>query len=69
MKRLPVALLEDFEEAIISQAYPVFEVKDKNEILPQYLMMWFSVRSLTAMLVFWRLVGFVAVWNGKTSAT
>jgi len=41
-KKMPVALLQDFNEAIISQAYPVFKVKDKNEILPEYLMMWFS---------------------------
>ena len=41
-KKMPVALLQDFEEAIISQAYPVFEAKDKEEILPEYLMMWMS---------------------------
>jgi len=41
-KKIPVALLRDFEEAIISQAYPVFEVIDENVLLPEYLMMWFS---------------------------
>ncbi len=41
-KKMPVALLKDFDEAIISQAYPVFEVKDEEEILPEYLMMWMS---------------------------
>lgn len=41
-KKIPVALLKDYEEAIISQAYPVFEVIDTNELLPEYLMMWFS---------------------------
>ena len=41
-KKMPVALLQDFDEAIISQAYPVFEVKDEKELLPEYLMMWFS---------------------------
>jgi type I restriction enzyme S subunit len=40
--RMPVALLQEFDDAIISQAYPVFEVKDENELLPEYLMMWFS---------------------------
>jgi len=40
--KMPVALLKDFDEAIISQAYPVFEVKDANQLLPDYLMMWFS---------------------------
>ncbi|MCK9199276.1 MAG: restriction endonuclease subunit S [Bacilli bacterium] len=41
-KKMPVALLKDFDKAIISQAYPVFEVKDTNELAPEYLMMWFS---------------------------
>lgn len=40
-KKMPVALLTQIDEAIISQAYPLFEVKDENEILPEYLMMWF----------------------------
>jgi len=40
--KMPVALLKEFDEAIISQAYPVFEVKDENELLPEYLMMWFT---------------------------
>lgn len=41
-KKMPVALLQEVDEAIISQAYPIFEVKDEKELLPQYLMMWFS---------------------------
>lgn len=41
-RKMPVALLTDFDEAIISQAYPVFEISDENELLPEYLMMWFS---------------------------
>ncbi|MGB6152464.1 MAG: restriction endonuclease subunit S [Pricia sp.] len=41
-RKMPVALLQDFEEAIISQAYPVFEIVDTNKLLPEYLMMWFS---------------------------
>ena len=41
-KKIPVALLQDFDEAIISQAYPVFEVVDKNVLEPEYLMIWFS---------------------------
>ena len=41
-KKIPVALLRDFDEAIISQAYPVFEVIDEEILLPEYLMMWFS---------------------------
>lgn len=41
-KKMPVALLQEVDEAIISQAYPVFEVKDEKELLPEYLMMWFA---------------------------
>jgi type I restriction enzyme, S subunit len=41
-KKMPVALLQEVDEAIISQAYPVFEVKDSKELLPEYLMMWFT---------------------------
>jgi len=40
--KMPVALLKNFDEAIISQAYPVFEGINENELLPDYLMMWFS---------------------------
>ena len=40
--KMPVALLKDFDEAIISPAYPVFEVIDSNVLVPEYLMMWFS---------------------------
>ncbi len=41
-KKMPVALLKEVDEAIISQAYPIFEVKDEKELLPEYLMMWFT---------------------------
>lgn len=41
-KKMPVALLRDYEEAIISQAYPVFEVKYPEQLHPEYLMMWMS---------------------------
>jgi type I restriction enzyme, S subunit len=40
-KKLPVDLLKDYDEAIVSSAYYVFEVIDKNVLLPEYLMMWF----------------------------
>ncbi len=41
-KKMPIALLKDLDEAIISQAYPIFEVKNENKLLPEYLMMWFE---------------------------
>ena len=40
--KIPVARLEKYEEAIMSPAYPIFRVKDKNIILPEYLEMWFK---------------------------
>lgn len=39
--KMPVAMFEG-ECAIMSPAYPMFEVVYKNILLPQYLMMWFS---------------------------
>ena len=40
-EKIPVAMFEE-DEAIMSPAYPMFEVIDKSVLLPQYLMMWFS---------------------------
>lgn len=40
--KIPIARLEEYEEAIMSPAYPIFRVKDKNIILPEYLEMWFK---------------------------
>jgi len=39
--KMPVAMFEE-DEAIMSPAYPMFEVIDKAVLMPQYLMMWFS---------------------------
>lgn len=39
--KMPIAMFEE-DEAIMSPAYPMFEVVDKNILMPQYLMMWFS---------------------------
>ena len=41
-KKMPLALYNDIEPAIISQAYPVFEISDTTKLLPEYLMMWFT---------------------------
>ena len=40
--KIPVARLDECENAIISPAYSVFRVKDKRVILPEYLDMWFK---------------------------
>lgn len=41
-KKMPLALYKNEEPAIISQAYPIFEIIDAKELLPEYLMMWFT---------------------------
>lgn len=40
--KIGIALLKDFENALISQAYTTFRIVDENKLLPEYLMMWFS---------------------------
>lgn len=39
---LPISLLRDRDELIVSPAYVVFEIIDINELHPDYLMMWFN---------------------------
>lgn len=39
--KITIALYKGLENAIISQAYTVFEVIDHDVLLPEYLMMWF----------------------------
>lgn len=39
--KMPIALLKE-DKAIISQAYPVFEIINENKLLPEFLMMWFT---------------------------
>jgi len=40
--KIGIALLEDYDEGLVSNVYTVFEVIDENKLLPQYLMLWFS---------------------------
>lgn len=39
--KMPIAMFKG-EPCIMSPAYPMFEVSKTNELLPEYLMMWFS---------------------------
>jgi len=39
--KIPIACLKDYDEAIMSPAYYVFRIKNTNEVLPDYLAMWF----------------------------
>jgi type I restriction enzyme S subunit len=41
-RKMPVALFTEDVPAIISQAYPIFEIIDTTILLPEYLMMWFT---------------------------
>jgi type I restriction enzyme S subunit len=38
--KISAAILQEHDEAIVSQAYTVFEVKDETVLHPEYLMMW-----------------------------
>ena len=40
--RIPIARQTEYEIAMMSPAYPIFRVKNPNEILPEYLEMWFK---------------------------
>ena len=40
-EKITIALFDDYDDAMISQAYTPFEVTDTEKLLPEYLMMWF----------------------------
>lgn len=40
--KIGIALLEDYDEGLVSNVYTVFEVIDENQLMPEYLMLWFS---------------------------
>lgn len=40
--RIPVAVSESDEPFMVSPAYDVFEIKNSKELLPEFLMMWFT---------------------------
>lgn len=39
--KIGIALLEDYDEGLVSNVYTVFEVIDENQLMPEYLMLWF----------------------------
>lgn len=59
--KIPVARMIEYDVAIMSPAYPIFRVKDKNIILPAYLDMWFK------RLEFDREAAFIAVGGVRGS--
>ena len=40
--KIGIALLENYEIGIVSNIYTVFEIIDTNQLMPEYLMLWFS---------------------------
>jgi type I restriction enzyme S subunit len=56
-KKMPVALLQGVDEAIISQAYPVFEITNTDELLPEYLMLWFTRQEFDREACFYAIGG------------
>jgi len=40
--KIGIALLEDYNDGLVSNVYTVFEVVDTNKLLPEYLILWFS---------------------------
>ena len=40
-EKISIAILDEYDEAIVSQAYTVFKIKDEKALNPEYLMMWF----------------------------
>lgn len=54
--KIPVAMFEE-DAAIMSPAYPMFEVVDKTQLLPQYLMMWFSRKDFDCEASFYAVGG------------
>lgn len=40
--KIGIALLEEYDEGLVSNVYTIFEIINENELLPKYLMLWFN---------------------------
>lgn len=40
--KIGIALLTDYDEGLVSNVYTVFEIIDEHQLIPEYLMLWFS---------------------------
>ena len=40
--KIGIALLEDYDEGLVSNVYTVFEIIDEHQLIPEYLMLWFK---------------------------
>lgn len=54
--KMPIAMFKG-EKGIMSPAYPMFEVCRKDELLPEFLMMWFSRKEFDREVTFWAVGG------------
>ena len=54
--KMPIAMFTE-DEAIMSPAYPMFEVKDSKRLLPEYLMMYLSRPEFDREAVFYAVGG------------
>lgn len=55
-QKMPVAMFKE-DEAIMSPAYPMFEVINENLLLPEYLMMWFTRKEFDREASFYAVGG------------
>ena len=62
--KMPIAMFAE-DEAMMSPAYPLFEVINDNKLLPEYLMMWFRVQNLTVKLRIMQWVECEGICRGK----
>lgn len=54
--KMPIAIFKG-EKAIMSPAYPMFEVSRTEELMPEFLMMWFSRKEFDREVTFWAIGG------------
>ena len=40
--KIGIALLDNYDEGLVSNIYTVFEIIDKTKLIPEYLMLWFN---------------------------
>lgn len=55
-EKMPIAMFKG-EKAIMSPAYPMFEVYRQDALLPEFLMMWFSRKDFDREVTFWAVGG------------
>lgn len=54
--KMPVAMFKD-ERGIMSPAYPMFEVYRQDELMTEFLMLWFSRKEFDREVTFWAVGG------------